>query len=567
VDAIKYHISAHGQISCQDCHSEIAVRPEHPNPSDVTRSRTEFFNSKTCFNCHDRDSLRTDLAKGLHGGKPVEKARNYSNCIGCHDPHYQPRLSKKTVSEVESAARGPELCGKCHERKESLPQPTSEDARCLECHNAIDSRDREKVKKIATFCLECHGTKVKLTGAKAASPFVDTTRHISEGHSRLDCMNCHLDAARFEHHRQPSVNCRQCHTPHHESTIHDAHVTVSCQACHLGGVKPRRDGDTGKVVWAKFPETMQLNIVRPDASRSFCRKCHYSGNTVAAAAMVLPAKSIICMPCHASTFSAKDTGSMLALLGFGLGMCVVASVWLSAIASSRTGDEIWIVRRSKSTPGIRSALLLRSLFLDVLLQRRLFVRSRSRWLIHGLIFWPFVLRFSWGLVALAGSLALPTQDWVWNMLDKNNPLTAFVFDSTGVMIVVGILIAVFRERITSEQEMKGLPEPDWWAMGLLGAIVIVGFVLEGARIALTAPASGAHFAFVGWALSSLWRGIPNLSEIYGYIWYLHALLTGAFLVYLPFSKLFHVMMAPLVMVLNALDSSHDRQDQPPQAMP
>jgi nitrate reductase gamma subunit len=564
IDNVKYHVSAHGQISCQDCHAGIQ-RSTHPNPADVTRSRTDFFNSATCFNCHDADTMKTEFSKGLHGGKPVERVRDYSDCIACHDPHYQPHLSKKSVSTLEVSAQGPELCGKCHEKKEALPPPVAEDVKCLECHKTVDSRDSDRAKKLATFCLGCHGAKAMLAGTSAAVPVIDLGKHISGGHNRLDCMSCHSEAARFEHQRQGSVTCRSCHTPHHEATIHDAHAIVACQACHLSGIKPVRASDTGKVLWAKSSRTkgsVQRNIVRPDPSKDLCQRCHYVGNTVAAAAMILPAKSIICMPCHASTFSVKDTGSVLALLGFGLGMCVVASVWLSAASSPRTGEDIGLVKRSKSAPLTRFGAILRSLFLDILLQRRLYVRSRSRWLIHGLIFWPFVVRFGWGLIALAGSLALPNHDWVWRMLDKNDPLTAFVFDLTGVMIVVGIVLAVLRKRIAGEAAINDLPDHDWWAVGLLGAIVIVGFILEGARIAMTGAAGDARFAFVGWALSFLWRGTHGLSEIYGYIWYLHAFLTGAFLVYLPFSRLFHIIIAPLVAVLNALDSSHHHQDRP-----
>ncbi len=279
--------------------------------------------------------------------------------------------------------------------------------------------------------------------------------------------------------------------------------------------------------------------------------------------MILPAKSVICMPCHASTFSAKDAGSVLALLGLALGLCAVASVWLSGAASQWGGQSTGFAQGFKSISFSRLVSVLKALFLDGLLQRRLFVRSRTRWFVHSLIFWSFMVRFSWGLVALVGSLALPTQEWVWTMLDKNNPLTAFVFDLTGLMIIAGVVLAVLRRRLTGEAAINGLPDRDWWAVGLLGAIVIVGFILEGARIALTGAAGGANFAFVGWALSLLWRGIHGLSEIYGYIWYLHAFLTAAFLVYLPFSKMFHLIMAPVVIALNAGDSSHHRRNHPP----
>lgn len=566
VDEFKYHVSAHGQVSCQDCHPDIIRRLTHPNPGEVMRRRRDFFNSGTCFNCHDGDTFRTNLQKGLHGGKPIKKPQDYSNCIACHNPHTQPRLSKKGASGLVTVAQSPEGCGECHEKKEALPRPTSEDAKCLECHKAIDPRDGEKVGKTAQFCLGCHGTKVTFAGTAASVPLIDTAKHVSKGHNRLDCMACHPQAARFEHQRQGLVNCRQCHTPHHEATIHDAHAVVSCQSCHLSGIKPKRDIDTGKVVWEKptgSVGTTRLNIVRPKAGTKSCQRCHYTGNAVAAAAMVLPAKSVICMPCHASTFSAKDAGSVLALLGLALGLCAVASVWLSGAASHGGAQSTVFAPGFKSTFLPRVVSVLKALFLDGLLQRRLFVRSRSRWLIHGLILWPFMFRFSWGLVALLGSLALPTQGWVWSMLDKNSPLTAFVLDLTGLMIIAGVVLAVLRKRLTGEAAVNGLPDRDWWAVGLLGAIVIIGFILEGARIALTGAAGGAHFAFVGWGLSLLWRGTHGLSEIYGYIWYLHAFLTAAFLVYLPFSKMFHLIMAPVVIGLNAADSSHHRQNRPP----
>ncbi len=566
VEAVKYHVSAHGQVSCQDCHSDIKRGPTHPNPADVTRSLTDFFNSGTCFSCHDGDSIKINLEKGLHGGKPVKKTQDYSNCIACHDPHYQPPLNKKGVSGFQTAAQGRELCGECHEKKDALPPSTGEDSKCLECHKAVDPRDREKTAKNTQFCLGCHGAKGTFAGAAVAVPLIDTIKHVSKGHNRLDCMSCHSEAARFEHHRHGSVSCHQCHTPHHEATIHDAHATVSCQACHLVEVKPKRDNESGKVVWekpARATAATRLNLARPEAGTKSCQRCHHTGNQVSAAAMVLPAKSIICMPCHAATFSAKDTSSVLALLGFGLGMCVVASVWLSGAAPQRAVTWIDIPPGSGWRLFSRSITLLKALYLDGLLQRRLFEQSRSRWVIHGLIFWPFLLRFGWGLTALVGSLALPSEGWVWSMLDKNNPLTAFVFDLTGVMLIAGAVLAVLRKRGTGASIISGLPDRDSWAVGLLGAIVIVGFILEGARIALTGAAGGARFAFAGWTLSLLWRGTHGLSQIYGYMWYLHAFLTGAFLVYLPFSNMFHLLMAPVVIVLNAVDSSHHSQNHPP----
>ena len=37
VDARKYHISAHGQVSCLDCHESISDLDIHPNAASVAK--------------------------------------------------------------------------------------------------------------------------------------------------------------------------------------------------------------------------------------------------------------------------------------------------------------------------------------------------------------------------------------------------------------------------------------------------------------------------------------------------------------------------------------------------
>jgi hypothetical protein len=41
------------------------------------------------------------------------------------------------------------------------------------------------------------------------------------------------------------------------------------------------------------------------------------------------------------------------------------------------------------------------------------------------------------------------------------------------------------------------------------------------------------------------------------VWYLHAVLTGAFIVYLPFSRMLHMVMAPLVLAMNAANKGRE----------
>jgi nitrate reductase gamma subunit len=288
-----------------------------------------------------------------------------------------------------------------------------------------------------------------------------------------------------------------------------------------------------------------------------CRRCHVKGNSLGAAAMVLPAKSVICMPCHPATLSVGDTTTILALFLFLVGFVGLGSVWLSgsleAGIKGRGGNKVLGITKSilGAFFSLRVFSITKALILDGLLQRRLFRQARGRWAIHALIFLPLVFRFVWGVVGLVASLCRPDGSATWILLDKNHPATAFLFDLTGMMVILGIVCAVARRaRRGSAETLPGLPRPDWAANGLLPGIFLVGFLLEGMRIAMTGSPSGAEFAFVGYGLSRLFSGV-DLSVLYGYVWYAHAILTGIFVAYLPFSRMIHMITVPLALALKA----------------
>jgi nitrate reductase gamma subunit len=291
---------------------------------------------------------------------------------------------------------------------------------------------------------------------------------------------------------------------------------------------------------------------------SSCRRCHLEGNDLGAAAMVLPPKSVLCMPCHTATFSAGDTITILSLLVFAAGLVLFFSYWLTAASGTRHGS------RSGGRPAAKILSILNALFWDVLLQRRLYKLSRGRWLIHSMIYYPFVIRFFWGLLALLGSTWRPQSALVWPMLDKNQPLTGFVFEVTGAMVIIGLICALIRGVIRDQgkDRVSGLPGQDRLALGLILGIVVVGFGLEAVRIAMTGWPAGSGYAFLGYLMSLFLPGPPALTSIYGYVWYLHAILTGAFIAYLPFSRLSHMIVAPVVLAMNAAaEAGHQEPSQ------
>jgi predicted CXXCH cytochrome family protein len=553
IDHQRFHVSVHGQLSCQDCHSDISEKSRHPDPVDVNRSLTDFFEAEQCAACHE--DIMEEITEGSHAGQEAMPWQRFDTCIECHSPHYQ--FSEKNETTLAILGRpAEEKCSQCHDFQAELPEFSDEDQPCLQCHLAVSGDEFRAVRQTADLCFYCHSSKNRQAHS---FPLIDEARYATTPHKDVNCLACHPQAAAFGHGDQAPGECSQCHWPHDEKITHDLHSAVTCGACHLNGVAPVRDSNNGQIVWRSPRRADRISLIHqmqmPQKDES-CRSCHIGGNEIGAAAMVLPAKSIICMPCHAATLSANDTVTVLSLLFFLAGMAVIGSVWFSG-GNQTVGTGLKLAHSIRAVAGaifsMRILAIINSLILDGLLQRRLFRISKERWFLHALIFYPFLLRFIWGVWALTASLKWPQWSATWAMLDKNHPLTAFLFDLSGMVVIVGIIGMILRRvQRRSEAMFSGLPAADWPAYALLGGLMIVGFVLEGMRMAMTGSPDGASYAFIGDAISRLLSGF-ELTGIYGYVWYLHAVLTGAFIVYLPFSRMLHMVMAPVVLAMNAAD--------------
>lgn len=402
-------------------------------------------------------------------------------------------------------------------------------------------------------CLDCHGTG----GAQKGGQVRFDPEDLEQGpHAGMDCLDCHADAEQLPHKEVKPVNCLACHTRHGESVAGDAHLGVDCKACHLESAGLMRD-QRGRVTIAPAKQggVRQVHRLVDVSEESSCRSCHQAGNPVGASALLLPAKSLICMPCHTATWSSGGMIEKVSLGIFLLGIIGALSFWLSG--STSPGAALGSAFRAVFSP--RLGAMLKALFLDGLLQRRLWRISPARGLIHCLMFLPFVIRFVWGMVALNWPLVAPEADWGWALLDRNNPLTALVFDLTGLMVLAGAALAMLRrlaEKRGGAGDMPGLPGPDWLALGLILGIILSGFGTEAVRIAMTGAPPGSGYAFVGYGLSRLLAGQEALTTLYGYLWYGHAILTGAFVAYLPFSRMLHIILAPLVLAARAANKKH-----------
>ncbi len=567
LDTERFHASVHGQTACMECHEDVQEAALHPNPKDVNRTLSDFFDPQTCFACHDEVS--SDLEEGRHGGEKEVDREQYRACLNCHDPHYDASgAAKRKDSKQNKKTEERPACGSCHGQQSAIPPFSAEDQQCLTCHEKMNVGTEAGKERLATFCFHCHGESGKAlrTSAGAMIPLMQEDSYRDSPHGSEACTVCHRESLRFPHNRQEIFSCSNCHLPHHEKVAHDAHSRVSCEACHhLAGTKPVRNPATGRVT-GKIDRTLSdpstfHEMTLPNKEES-CRACHFPGNRIGASAMVLPAKSILCMPCHTATFSVGDATTMAALAIFLAGILLFILWILSGTipeAPNLTifGKTAFLLSRTAQTIFSKKIVpITKALFTDVFCQRRLFRRSRLRWVIHGLIFFPFVFRFLWGMIALLTSLWLPECSLPWAMINKDAPVTGFLFDVTGFMILAGVTLAFLRGLRARKDRASGLPGQDHLALGLIGGIVVVGFILEGMRIAMAGFPCGSAYAFLGYGIGRLFSAPDHLVEVYGFVWYIHAVLTGAFIAYIPFSKLFHIIIGPLALAINAA-TSHD----------
>ena len=509
------------------------------------------------------------MDEGSHGNVTAKDRQELNDCIACHDPHYQMPSSDPAGGNVDLTQTVEQRSGTRQEFQTKPPKPSAEDADCMACHRAVDPEDPQHAEKTARFCFNCHGSSVKKEWIQTFvnRALIDGAAYQSSTHANIPCTVCHINAAEFMHKDQRPGDCRRCHIRHDEKVTHDAHLRVTCEACHLKGIQPIKDAESGRILWrlnrsaAAFNAVHHMHLAGDEAS---CRRCHFDENMIGAAAMVLPPKSVMCMPCHGATFSISDTTTMTAVVIFFLGILSLASIWFSG-STGNNQDMSPVNKMGQLFTSAMGALfstrlyaIIKTLILDALLQRRLFRRSRTRWMLHGVIFFPLMLRFGWGLVALAASLWAPRWSGTWSMIDKNHPVCAFLYDVTGLLMFSGIVLICLRKRRgRPNQQLSGLPKPDWAAFILLGGIIVVGFILEGMRITLTGNPQGAQYAFLGYFLGRFFTG-TDLTGSYAYVWYIHAILTGAFVAYLPFSRLFHMIMAPIVLAMNTAPRHPDR---------
>lgn len=435
---------------------------------------------------------------------------------------------------------------------------------CWGCHRLPNLAATEGAKDSQAFCLECHAQPAceRTMADQVVSLQVKPEEYAVTRHSTTACISCHPDVGRSPHASLQGAQCLSCHERHSEGTAHDPHIRVRCEACHRPSLAVALNHETDQVELAHISQdgapVYLAGHELADVERSeFCaRKCHQPNNAVGAAAAVLPAKSALCVLCHPTSWTIGHPLFWIAALIFVGGLFSTVFVWFGgAVAGERTSlhkkvalsaEAVWATVFSRKLWSI-----IKILIFDVIFQRRILKESVQRWAIHTLIYLGFLMRLFVAIVTGAMVAAAPECPVSIALINKNHPFTAFMYDFLGLMIIVGVLWAITRRLVVKPAHSISEGQ-DKIALTLVGLLIILGFVVEGARIAVTQlPAEVAAYSFIGYPIARLLSILAvNWQSIYGILWYVHAVLGIVFIAYLPFSKMKHILFTPLVLAVN-----------------
>jgi Fe-S oxidoreductase/nitrate reductase gamma subunit len=161
----------------------------------------------------------------------------------------------------------------------------------------------------------------------------------------------------------------------------------------------------------------------------------------------------------------------------------------------------------------------------------------------------------WGFLALFAGTAIATVDWeitrlLFDFRVLKGPfylLFELTLDLAGLFLLLGLGLAVWRRFVKRPKRIE--PAGKFaYALAVLFVIMLTGFVMEGARLAVVRPAWGA-WSPVGWsvgqALLAAGLGEGALRGLHFSLWLVHAVIVFVFIALIPRSYFAHLVATPL----------------------
>ena len=303
----------------------------------------------------------------------------------------------------------------------------------------------------------------------------------------------------------------------------------------------------------------------------------------------------------------------ISLVIFGIGLAYKVINWFRYKIGTAARNVSTTKRFLAAVKGILAVVfslkiftLMKAFILDVILQRRIIKRDFLRWLMHTCIYLGFML-----LVIMHALQAIITSKLIPDYYSTLNPYM-FLRDLFGMMVIAGLLIAVYRRFILKVPRLA-TSAMDIYLIAVVGIIILTGIFLEGIKItsytryremvtdysaAENAAESKAlesywvknfhvispdkklifdaatmklgknvhertcspchsnpRWAFSGFIIAGMIKPVARDMDAAGmpnFLYYLHYFACLFALAYLPFSKSFHIIATPISLLANSV---------------
>lgn len=204
----------------------------------------------------------------------------------------------------------------------------------------------------------------------------------------------------------------------------------------------------------------------------------------------------------------------------------------------------------KKLKGLKDSSFNWSQFLKAILLQGKVTRYKFPGIFHALIFYGFLILW------IATDLVAIHFDTPFKIYKGPLYITiSFLADFGGLAVLLGLCIAYYRRYILKPDYLSATkPKQEMFMYGMLAALVIIGFLIEGLRILGTGMPEGERiWSPIGWAIALIFKGFnfseETLSLSYRVLWLIHMINTMAFVASMTHTKFFHifaVMISSLV---------------------
>ncbi|MCP4717554.1 MAG: 4Fe-4S dicluster domain-containing protein [Deltaproteobacteria bacterium] len=126
---------------------------------------------------------------------------------------------------------------------------------------------------------------------------------------------------------------------------------------------------------------------------------------------------------------------------------------------------------------------------------------------------------------------------------------SLILDLIGLLGLAGVLWAAYRRYVQKADRLNDTKQEDAVALIWLGAIIVLGFCIEGLRLAITGQGAGS--SPVGAAFSVIFMPFGQGLQVglHSLLWRLHFFLVIGMIACIPFTKFRHIIISPYSMFL------------------